>query len=67
VVGLHGVEQADDISAFAHVGLYRDGLATCGLDRGDDGIGARLARGIIDDDGRAFSAECLGDACTDAA
>jgi len=38
---------------FGHVARHGNGLAACGDDLGDDGVGAGLARCIIDDDGRA--------------
>ena len=43
-----------------------DGLAAGGGDGGDDGVGAGLAGGVVDDDGGAFGGERLGDGGADA-
>ena len=59
-------EEAGDVGGFGDVCLHGDGLAALGLDVGDDGVGAGLAAGVVDDDRGALGGEMLGDGGTDA-
>ena len=41
--------------------MHGDGFATLGFNVRNDAIGAVLARGVVDDDRRAFRREAFGD------
>jgi hypothetical protein len=43
-------EEAGDVFGVRDVSLDGDGLAAFGLDVGDDGVGACLTAGVVDDD-----------------
>src|SRR5688572_1619261 len=54
------------IGLLGDVAANGDRLAAGGGDAGDNGLGALLAGGIVDDDGRAFGGEGRGDGGADA-
>ena len=59
------VDDALGFGGLGDVAADGDGLATGGGDGGDDGFGAGLAGGVVDDDGCAFGGERLGDGGAD--
>jgi len=66
-VGFFGFgEEMFDVRFFCDVALDSDGLAALRGDFADDFVRAGFARGVIDDDGRAFGGEMFGDGGTDA-
>ena len=61
-----GVDDALGLGGLGDVAADGDGLAAGGGDGGDDGVGAGLAGGVVDDDGGAFGGERFGDGGADA-
>jgi hypothetical protein len=59
-------KQAFDVRLFRHVGLHRNGFSAFRRDFGDDGVSARLAGRIVDDNSRARVGQMLGDRGADA-
>ena len=60
------VDDALGFGGLRDVAPNGDGFAAGGGDGGDDGLGAGLAGGVIDDDGCAFGGEGLCDGGADA-
>ncbi len=65
ISGLGFREQASDVVGLGDVGLDSDRFAPFFGDMTDDVVGARLAGGVIDDDGGAFGGEMFRDRSAD--
>ena len=61
-----GVDDGLGVGGLGDVALDGDGLAAGGGDGLDDLVGAGLAGGVVDDDGRAVGGQRLGDGGADA-
>ena len=60
-----GVDNTLRLARLRDITLDSDGLAAGLLDGVDSGIGARFARGVVDDDGGAFRREGFGNGGSD--